>query len=84
MEDSQRIIQAPASLVDYVVAHELTHLRHPDHTPKFWRALERVMPDYEKRKTDLRNLGPQGVIVAAEAGAGTRCSAVPKVSSASS
>lgn len=53
-----RIIQAPLSLVDYVVAHELTHLRHPDHTPEFWRALERVMPDYEKRKTDLRHLGP--------------------------
>lgn len=54
-----RIIQAPLSLVDYVVAHELTHLRHPDHTPKFWRALERVMPDYEKRKAALRTIGPR-------------------------
>lgn len=54
-----RIIQAPSSLVDYVVAHELTHLRHPDHTPDFWRALERVMPDYEHRKAGLRLLGPR-------------------------
>jgi predicted metal-dependent hydrolase len=53
-----RIIQAPISLVDYVVAHDLTHLRHPDHTPDFWRSLERVMPDYEKRKAALRTLGP--------------------------
>lgn len=53
-----RIIQAPLSLVDYVVAHELTHLRHPDHTPDFWRALERVMSDYEKRKVALRAIGP--------------------------
>lgn len=54
-----RIIQAPLSLVEYVVAHEVTHLRHPDHTPEFWRALERVMPDYEKRKAALRALGPR-------------------------
>jgi predicted metal-dependent hydrolase len=53
-----RIVQAPMSLVDYVVAHELTHLRHPDHTSEFWRTLERVMPDYVTRKTTLRALGP--------------------------
>lgn len=53
-----RIIQAPTSLVDYVVAHELAHLRHPDHTPEFWRSLERVMPDYESRKVRLRGVGP--------------------------
>lgn len=54
-----RIIQGPLSLVDYVVAHELTHLRHPDHTRAFWAALGRVMPDYDMRKTRLRSLGPQ-------------------------
>lgn len=53
-----RVIQAPPSLVDYVLAHELTHLRHPDHTPEFWTSLERVMPDYERRKARLRELGP--------------------------
>jgi predicted metal-dependent hydrolase len=54
-----RIIQAPLSLVDYVLVHELTHLRHPNHTKEFWAALGRVMPDYEERKTRLRRLGPQ-------------------------
>lgn len=52
-----RIIQAPLCLVDYVVAHELTHLRHADHTAEFWAALGRVMPDYDKRKANLRRLG---------------------------
>jgi hypothetical protein len=52
-----RIIQAPVRLVDYVVAHELVHLRHPDHTEAFWAALGKVMPDHEKRKNDLRRVG---------------------------
>jgi predicted metal-dependent hydrolase len=54
-----RIIQAPSPLVEYVVAHELVHLRHPNHTRDFWAALGRVMPDYDKRKERLRVLGPQ-------------------------
>jgi predicted metal-dependent hydrolase len=53
-----RIIQAPLSLVDYVVAHELMHLEHPNHTGEFWAALGRMMPDYEARKAKLRQLGP--------------------------
>jgi predicted metal-dependent hydrolase len=54
-----RIIQAPLSLVDYVVVHELVHLEHANHTSEFWAAIGRVMPDYEDRKTRLRHLGPQ-------------------------
>ena len=54
-----RIVQAPLSLVDYVVLHELTHLQHPNHTREFWAALGRVMPDYDSRKTRLRSLGSQ-------------------------
>ncbi len=53
-----RVMQAPMKLVDYVVAHELTHLVHADHTPDFWRRLGRAMPDYDKRRRDLRLLGP--------------------------
>lgn len=54
-----RIIQAPLTLVDYVVLHELAHLQHPNHTRDFWAALGRVMPDYEHRKARLRTLGSQ-------------------------
>ena len=53
-----RIIQAPLSLLDYVLIHELTHLRHPNHTREFWAALGRAMPDYDQRKARLRCLGP--------------------------
>ena len=52
-----RIIQAPMRLVDYVVVHELQHLRHRGHGRDYWRALGTVMPDYERRREDLRQRG---------------------------
>jgi predicted metal-dependent hydrolase len=55
-----RIVQAPLSLVDYVIAHELDHVVRGDdgHSPAFWAQLGRVMPDYEARRDALRALGP--------------------------
>lgn len=50
-------IQAPMRLVDYVVVHELVHLRYRGHGRDYWRALGRVMPDYERRREDLRQRG---------------------------
>jgi predicted metal-dependent hydrolase len=41
---NSRIIQTPTGLIDYVVAHELVHLAHPDHTRDFWSTLGRAMP----------------------------------------
>ena len=52
-----RIIQAPIRLVDYVVVHELVHLRHRGHGRDYWQAVGRVMPDYERRREDLRQYG---------------------------
>lgn len=54
-----QIMQAPMRLVDYVVAHELVHLVHSDHTKAFWARLGVLMPDYERRKDELRRLGPR-------------------------
>ena len=54
-----RIIQAPMSLIDYVVAHELTHLKHPNHTREFWAALGTAVPTYERSKARLRAVGPE-------------------------
>jgi len=48
-----RLLQLPARLVDYVVAHELTHLRHRQHGRDFWKHLDAAMPDYEERRTAL-------------------------------
>ena len=52
-----RIIQAPMRLVDYVVVHELVHLRHRGHGRDYWQAVGRVMPDYERRREDLGRCG---------------------------
>ena len=44
-------------LVDYVVVHEPVHPRHRGHGRDYWKALGRVLPDYEIRREDLRWLG---------------------------
>ncbi len=54
-----RLVQAPPRLVEYVVMHELTHLRIPSHGEAFWRALGRALPGYEMRRDELRRLGPR-------------------------
>lgn len=42
-------MQLPPSIIDYVLVHELAHLREPRHGPEFWRLIERVLPDHEPR-----------------------------------
>lgn len=54
-----RIVMAPRRLMEYVIAHELCHLRYPDHSRDFWRLLERTMPDYERRRVQLAVVGPK-------------------------
>lgn len=52
-----RIVMAPMSLVDYVMAHELCHLIRRDHSAAFWKLLRTVLPDYEQRRDRLRKEG---------------------------
>jgi len=47
----------PPSIAEYVIVHELVHLRERNHTPEFWRAVERAMPDYLRRKAWLAEKG---------------------------
>lgn len=54
-----RILMAPRRLIEYVVAHELCHCKHPNHSRDFWRLLERTMPDYETRRVELAIVGPK-------------------------
>ncbi|MCB1062122.1 MAG: M48 family metallopeptidase [Verrucomicrobiae bacterium] len=48
-----KLLQLPVKLIDYVVMHELIHLREHHHGPEFWSALERAMPDWKLRKESL-------------------------------
>lgn len=49
-----RIMMASRPQVEYVVAHELCHLLYNDHSRRFWRTLQRVVPDYALRRDSLR------------------------------
>ncbi|MFH1287157.1 MAG: SprT family zinc-dependent metalloprotease [bacterium] len=51
------IIMAPISLIDYVVVHELCHLKHANHSKGFWKILGTILPDYEIRRERLREKG---------------------------
>ena len=48
-----RLVKAPPALVDYVVCHELAHLRHMNHSPAFWAEVERQCPDYRALRRQL-------------------------------
>ena len=48
-----KVLQLPVRLVDYVILHELVHLREGHHGPGFWRALGIALPDWPKRKNAL-------------------------------
>jgi predicted metal-dependent hydrolase len=52
-----RVIMAPLSQIEYVVAHELCHLKHKDHSASFWELLHLILPNYEVRKENLRRDG---------------------------
>jgi predicted metal-dependent hydrolase len=47
------LIHAPSRCIDYVVAHEICHLRHPHHSPQFFRLLSSLMPDWRCVKERL-------------------------------
>jgi len=50
------LIQAPKDLIDYVIIHELCHLKEHNHSPAFYALLERVLPDWEVRRKQLNQL----------------------------
>jgi predicted metal-dependent hydrolase len=52
-----KCLMAPPKITDYIVVHELCHLRHRDHTDLFWNEVDKVMPDYRERKDWLRLRG---------------------------
>ena len=51
------LVMAPMTLIDYVIAHEACHVLEHNHSRRFWRSLETIMPDYEARVRQLDRLG---------------------------
>jgi predicted metal-dependent hydrolase len=54
-----RLLLAPLEVLDYVVVHELCHLRVPNHSKSFWALVERSRPGWRKQRDWLRDRGPE-------------------------
>jgi predicted metal-dependent hydrolase len=52
-----RMMQLPPQVIDYVVVHELAHLKVPDHSHEFWREVRRALPNFEAHRRWLRESG---------------------------
>lgn len=53
---NSKLALLPPQCVEYVLAHELCHLIHPDHSPRFYAALAQVMPDWQARREQLNRM----------------------------
>ncbi len=49
-----RLILVPLDLFDYVIVHELCHIKHKNHSSDFWALVERIMPDYKQKRAELK------------------------------
>ena len=51
---SWRLVMAPLSVLDYVLIHELVHIKEKNHSNRFWSSLESIIPDYKRHRRWLR------------------------------
>ena len=51
-----RLIHFPLDVIDYVVIHELAHLREMNHSPRFWAIVGQACPNYRRTRSELKNL----------------------------
>lgn len=54
-----RLIHFPLGVIDYVVAHELAHLREMNHGPRFWQAVASIFPEFEAARDTLKSHAPE-------------------------
>ncbi len=52
---SYRLMAYPADVIDYVIIHELAHIKHLDHSAAFYALVEKYMPDYRKKQNILQH-----------------------------
>lgn len=55
LQFNYKLLRLPQRLLDYVVVHELCHLQEHNHSEKFWRLVEKVLPDHKQLRKVLRN-----------------------------
>jgi len=53
-----RLCMAPLAVIEYVVVHELAHLKVRNHSPAFWQAVSEIMPAYQQHRRWLKSHGP--------------------------
>lgn len=56
---SWRLVMTPPEVLDYVAAHEVAHLAEMNHSPAFWRVVERLTPDHQAPRRWLRRNGAE-------------------------
>ena len=54
-----RLLQAPPHIINYVICHELAHLKQMNHSAKFWAVVEQLYPNYKLAEKELKALSPQ-------------------------
>ena len=54
-----RLLQAPPHIINYVVCHELAHIKEMNHSAKFWATVASIFPDYKAAEKELKAISPQ-------------------------
>ncbi len=54
---SWRLIMAPLQIIDYVIIHEICHIKEKNHGPRFWSLVESIIPDYKQKRRWLKDNG---------------------------
>ena len=54
---SWRLVMAPLPIIDYIVVHELAHIKEKNHSPRFWKIVETTLKDYRERRDWLKRNG---------------------------
>jgi predicted metal-dependent hydrolase len=54
---SWRLIMAPIDIIDYVIVHEIIHIKVKNHSKEFWNNVEKIMPDYRQKRQWLKEFG---------------------------
>lgn len=55
------LLQLPDELAEYVIVHELAHTKHLNHSQDFWNQVQSILPDYKRRRKELKRFNSVGI-----------------------